>query len=58
VCRGFPYIDIQSKAAMAMIQTNRQCYKGFTKRKVQDAIAARKAQAMTGHPTDASSWKW
>ncbi len=53
VCRGFPYIDMQSKAAMAMIQTVRQRYEGFTKREVQDAIAARKAQAMTGHPTDA-----
>jgi hypothetical protein len=53
VCRGFPYINMQSKVAMAMIQTVRQSYKGFTKRKVQDAIAARKAQAMTGHPTDA-----
>jgi hypothetical protein len=53
VCRGFPYIDMQSKAAVAMIQTVRQHYQGFTKREVQDAIAARKAQAMTGHPTDA-----
>ncbi len=53
VCRSFPYIDMQSKAAVAMIQTVRQRYKGFTKRKVQDAIGARKAQAMTGHPTDA-----
>ncbi len=53
VCHGFPYIDMQSKAAVAMIQTVPQRYEGFTKRKVQDAIAARKAQAMTGHPTDA-----
>jgi hypothetical protein len=53
MCRGFPYIDMQSKAAMAMIQTVRQRYEGFIKREVQDAIAARKAQAMTGHPTDA-----
>jgi hypothetical protein len=53
LCHGFPYIDMQSKAVVAMIQTIRQRYKGFTKRKVQDAIAVRKAQAMTGHPTDA-----
>ncbi len=53
VCRGFPYIDMQSKAAVAMIQTIRQHYEGFTKREVQDAIAARKAQTMTGHLTDA-----
>ncbi len=58
MCRGFPYIDMQSKAAVAMIQTARQRYEGFTKHDVQDAIAARMAQAMTGHPTDASSWKW
>jgi hypothetical protein len=51
--RGFPYIDMQSINAVAMIQTICQCYKGFTKCKVKDAIAAHKAQAMTGHPTDA-----
>jgi hypothetical protein len=53
MCRGFPCIDMQSKAAVAMIQIACQHYEGFTKRKVQDAIVARKAQAMTGHPTDA-----
>jgi hypothetical protein len=40
-----------------MIQTVRQRYKGFTKHEVQDAITARKAQAMTGHPTDAQFLK-
>jgi hypothetical protein len=53
MCRGFPYINMQSKAAMAIIQMVRQQYEGFTKREVQDAITARKAQAMTGHPTNA-----
>ena len=53
VCRGFPYIDMNSETAMAMIQTVRQRYTSFTKRKVLDAITARKAQAITGHPTDA-----
>jgi hypothetical protein len=53
MCCGFPYIDMQSKVAVAMIQTVRQRYEGFTKREVQDAITARKAQAMTGHPADA-----
>jgi len=57
VCRGFPYIDMQSTDAVAMIQTVRQRYEGFTKRKVQDATAARKAQAMTGHPTNAQFLK-
>jgi hypothetical protein len=53
VCRAFLYINMQSKAAMAMIQTVCQQYEGFTKHEVQDAIAARKAQAMTGHPSNA-----
>jgi hypothetical protein len=53
VYRGFLYINMQSKAAMAMIQTVCQQYKGFTKREVQDAIVACKAQAMIGHPTNA-----
>jgi hypothetical protein len=53
MCCGFPYIDMQSMAAVAMIQTVCQHYEGLTKCKVQDAIVARKAQAMTGHPTDA-----
>jgi hypothetical protein len=52
VCHGFPYIDMQSTNAVVMIQTVCQQYEGFTKRKVQDATAARKAQAMTGHPTN------
>ncbi len=36
-----------------MVQTMHQRYKGFTQHKVKDAIFARKAQAMTGHPSDA-----
>jgi hypothetical protein len=39
--------------AIAMIQTVHQHYKDFTKCKVKDAIVARKAQAMTDHPTGA-----
>ena len=48
---------MKSKTAVAMIQTVCQRYEGFTKRKVQDAIAAHKAQAMTGHPTNAQFHK-
>jgi hypothetical protein len=33
-CCGFPYIDMQSTDAVAMIQTICQQYEGFTKRKV------------------------
>ena len=48
---------MKSKTAMAMIQYILQRYEGFTKGEVQDAIAARKAQAMTGHPTNAQFQK-
>jgi hypothetical protein len=57
MCRGFPYINMQSTDAVVMIQTVCQGYEGFTKRKVKDATAARKAQAMTGHPTNAQFLK-
>jgi hypothetical protein len=54
ICRGFTYIDMQTcKGAIAMAQTIRQHYERFMNRKVQDAIQARKTQAMIGHPTDA-----
>jgi hypothetical protein len=36
-----------------MARTLHQRYEGYTKRKVQDAIATHKAQAMIVHPTDA-----
>jgi hypothetical protein len=49
----FPYINMHSMDAVSMIQTICQCYKGFTKHKVKDTIAACKAQAMTCHPADA-----
>ena len=53
MCHGFPYIDMQTKEAVAMAQTIHQRYEGYTKRKFQDAIAARKAQAIIGHSTNA-----
>jgi hypothetical protein len=53
VCRGLPYINKHSMNTKAMNQTVRQHYEGYTKCKVQDAIAACKAQAMIGHPTEA-----
>jgi hypothetical protein len=58
VCHRLPYINMHSTNAVAMVQTVRQHYEGYTKRKVQDAIAARRAQAMICHPTDANSLKW
>jgi hypothetical protein len=44
---------MHSTNAMAKVRIVRQCYEGYTKREVQDAITARKAQAMIGLPTDA-----
>jgi hypothetical protein len=40
-----------SELAVAMVQTIRKCYEGFTQREVRNAIFACKAQAMTGHPS-------
>ncbi len=37
---------------VSFIQTVRGNMEGYTQRKVEDARAARKAQAMLGHPTD------
>jgi hypothetical protein len=51
ICCGFP-LDMHSTAAMAMVQTIRQRYEGFTKCKVLNTTAARKAQAITGHPSN------
>jgi hypothetical protein len=53
ICCGFPYLDMRSTAAVAMVQTMRQHYKGFTKREVLNATEVRKAQAMTRHPSNA-----
>ncbi len=55
VCCGFLYINMRSTNAMAMVQTICQRYEGYTKHKVKDAIAARKAQVMIGHPADAQT---
>ena len=48
-----PYIDIhEDKEAFALVQNVRQNFEGLTKRQVKQAILARRAQAMVGHPTD------
>jgi hypothetical protein len=52
---GMPYIDLEDtseRAALCFVQTVRERYEGFTRREVQEARAAREAQAMIGHPTD------
>ena len=53
LCEGFPYLDIkENKQAIAMIQTVRDNYEGYTKREVQEATLARKAQLNLGCPTE------
>jgi hypothetical protein len=52
---GFPYIDLDdmdNDAAILMVQTVRENFEGFTRREVERAIAARKAQALAGHPSE------
>jgi len=57
--RGMPYLDIrdlEGEVALCLLQntidTVRKTMEGFTKREVEEAKAAREAQAMLGHPTD------
>jgi hypothetical protein len=61
--KGMPYFDLREfeaeadlsfapEAALSFVQTVRGNMEGFTKREVEEAQKARKAQAMLGHPTD------
>lgn len=57
LCRrmGFPYIDLDNSdndAAILMVQTIIENFEGFTRKEVKRAIAARKAQALGGHPSE------
>ena len=58
-----PYLDLREfkaeavlsfvpEAALSFVQTVQGNMKGFTKREVEEAQKAHKAQAMLGHPTD------
>jgi hypothetical protein len=52
---GFPCIDLddmENNAAITMVQTVRENFDGFTRKEVEQAIAARKAQALAGHPSE------
>ena len=56
---GMPYLnirDLEGEVALCLLQstidTIRKTMEGFTKREVEEAKAAREAQAMLGHPTD------
>jgi hypothetical protein len=61
--KGMPYLDLREskanavlsfalEAAQSFVQTVQGNMEGFTRRKVEEAQKARKAQAMLGHPTD------
>jgi hypothetical protein len=59
VCRGMPYIDMTNPEqhfynpsdGLAMIETVRGNYEGFTREQVVGATEARKALALMAHPT-------
>ena len=48
--KGMPYLDLREFEAEAVLSFAPEA--GFTKREVEEAQKARKAQAMLGHPTD------
>ncbi len=61
--KGMPYLDLREskakavlsfapEAAQSFVQIVQGNMEGFTRRKVEEAQKARKAQAMLGHPTD------
>ncbi|KAL7531143.1 hypothetical protein ACHAXR_008885 [Thalassiosira sp. AJA248-18] len=53
----FPYVDLDeegSENAVLLVQTVRKNYEGFTRREVERAILARKLQARSGHPSEAT----
>ncbi len=53
--KGMPYLDVrdvEAEVALSFIQTVRGNMEGYMQHEVQDARAARKAQAMLGHPTN------
>ena len=53
--QGLPYIDLDTSvydAATILVQTVRSNYKGFTKKYIKAAKAARKLQGMIGSPRE------
>lgn len=52
---GFSFINLDahgSKASIVMIQMLRQNFEGFTRQEVEHDIAARRAQALSGHSSE------
>ncbi len=51
----FPYIDLadeSGEAAIALVQTVKHRYEGYTWKEVEKAIEARRLQARLGHPSE------
>jgi hypothetical protein len=44
--------DTKNDPAIIMVQTIRENFEGFTRKEVERAIAARRAQALAGHPSE------
>ena len=49
---GMPFLDMRDKQAVALLNTVRGNFEGYTKRQIQKAIEARKLQAKLVYPTD------
>ena len=54
LCKGTSYINLRESHGFAMFKTICKNYEGFAKHKVQQAIQARKTQAVVAHLTDKS----
>ena len=53
LCNRMPYIDMrENHAGLALLQTVRKNFEGFTKKQAEKALLARNVQAMVGHPSD------
>jgi hypothetical protein len=49
---GLPYIEVKGPQDVAFVQSVRGDLKGFTKKEIEKATLARKAQGMIGHPSE------
>ena len=53
LCNRMTYIDLRQKhERIAMLETVRANFKGYTKKQVEKAILARRMQSMIAHPPD------
>ena len=53
LCEGMPCIDMREhQEGVAMLETVRKNFEGYTKKQVENVILVRKMQAMVAHPPD------